>query len=170
MTAWQVVPFPRHFTCGRIQTRRAKAAEMDVDPTRLDHCRRCGVRIHRRSVAKRFRVIAVKHVFIETNFACFSIHTNREEIVTVFGSCGQPDPTVHHHWRRPTAIWNFRFPLDIVRLAPMQGKADWFRVSGCRDMTIAPRATELRPVRSDCLSSQGEYDQREKSYHEVEVT
>ena len=79
----------------------------------------------------------------------------------VLGAPSLLDALLHH---APAARMLTRFH------APMQGKADWFRVSRCRDMTIAPRATELRPVRSDYLSSQGEYDQREKSNHEVEVT
>ena len=97
MAAGQVVPFPEHLAGGGVQTRRAKAAEVDIDPARLDHRRRRGVTIHRGAVAERLRVVAVKHLFVEANLAGLGIHADGEEVMAILGRGGQPDLAAHHH-------------------------------------------------------------------------
>ena len=170
MAAGQVVAFPEHLARARVQARRPKAAEVDIDPARLNHRRRRGVTIHRSAVAERFRVVAVKHFFVEANLAGFGIHTDGEEVMAILRRRGQPDLAAHHHRRGPAAIGNLRFPFDVVRLAPVQREADGFGVARGRDMAIAPRPAELRPVRSCCRPAKGQQNQRQEGKKSAGLT
>src|ERR1039457_5745834 len=148
MPTAQVVPFPERLACARVEARRPKAAEMDIDPARLNHGRGRRVTIHRSAVAQRLGVIAVEDLLIETNLAAVGIHTGGEEVMAIVRSRGHPDLAAHHHRGGPAAIGDLRLPLDIVRLAPMQREADELGVTRRRRAAIAPGPAELRPVRS----------------------
>ena len=78
MPATQVIAFPERLARGGIEARRPKTAEMNIDPARLNHRRWRGVTID--LVAKGFRVVAVKQLFVETNLSCLGIDTDGEEV------------------------------------------------------------------------------------------
>ena len=67
MPAGQVGPLPERLARARVQAGRAKTAEVDIDPARLNHRRRRGVTVHGGAVAERFRVVAVKHLLVEAD-------------------------------------------------------------------------------------------------------
>ena len=69
MAAAQIVPLPKHLARFRVQARGPETAKMDVNPARLNYRRWRGVAIHRSAVAERFRIIAVKDLFVEANLA-----------------------------------------------------------------------------------------------------
>src|SRR5271166_991330 len=129
MTAAQVVPFPEHLACARVQAGRAKTAKVDIDPTRLNYRRRRRVTVHRGPVAQRLRMITVKHPFVEANLAGFGIDTKGVEVMAILRRRGQPDLTPHHDRGGPTAIGDLRLPFDIVRLAPVKREAEAFGVA-----------------------------------------
>jgi hypothetical protein len=56
-------------------------------------------------------------------------------------SGGQPDLAVHDHGSGPAHIRDFRFPLDVVGLAPMQRESGRFgRRRWARGIRANPRA------------------------------
>src|SRR5438132_45462 len=159
MATRQVVPFPEGLARAGVQARRPKAAEVDIDPGPLDHRRRRRVTIHRGTVAQRLWIVSVKHLFVEANLSGFCIHTDGEEVMAVLRRCRQPDLAAHHHRRGPTAIRDFRFPFDVVRLAPVKRKAAELGVTWSRDMAITPWPAEFRPVRSRCRPAEGQQNE-----------
>ena len=148
MTARQVVPFPKNLARPGFQARRTGASEVDINPARLDEGRRRGVTIHRGTVAERLRVVGVKHLFVKPHFAGFGVHTDGKTIVAVFRRGGQPHLAAHHHRSGPAAMWNRRFPFDVVRLAPVYGQPDETGIAWRCDVAVSARPAELRPVRS----------------------
>src|ERR1039458_3854956 len=169
MTATQIVPLPESLAGARVEARRPKAAEMDIDPARLNHGRGRRVTIHRSAITQRLRVIAVENLLIETNLAAVRIHTDGEEVMAIVRRRGHPDLTAHHNRGGPAAIGNLRLPLDIVRLAPMQREADELGVTRRRRMAIAPGPAELRPIRERRRSTTWHQHQRQKGKQSARV-
>src|SRR5882762_5206632 len=120
MAAAKIITPPDRLSRFGIQTCRSEAAEVDIDPARLDRRRRRRVTVHRGTVAERLRIITVKHLFVESNLAGLSIHANGEEIVAILRCGRQPDLAAHHYGSGPTPVRNLRLPFDVVRFAPMQ--------------------------------------------------
>ena len=54
---------------------------------------------------------------------------------------------------------NLRFPFNVVRLAPVKGKADEIGIAWLGQMAITARPAELRPVRL-CSQREGYQNQR----------
>ena len=122
MAAGEVASFPKHFAGGGVETGCAKAAEVDIEPARLDDRRRRRVTIHRGAVAERLGVVAVEHLFVETDGASFGVEADGEEVMAVEGGSSQPDLPAQNYGCGPTAIGNFCFPLDVVRLVQRSGR------------------------------------------------
>src|ERR1039457_3545674 len=114
MPTAQVVPFPERLARAGVEARRPKAAEMDIDPARLNHGRGRRVTIHGGAVAERLRVIAVEHLLIEMNLAAVGIHTDGEEVMAIVRGRGHPDLAAHHHRGGPAAIGDLRLPLALA--------------------------------------------------------
>src|SRR5882762_9682496 len=98
MPAPEVVPFPKHLARLCVQARGPKAAEMDINPARLEHRRRRRVTIHRSAIAERFRIIAVEYFFVEANRSGLGVQTDRKKVMAVLHRRRHPNLAVHHDW------------------------------------------------------------------------
>ena len=145
MPARQVRPLPKHLAGSGVQAGRAIAAKVNIDAARFDDGRRRGVTID--GVAQWLRRIAVKEFFIQKDFARPGIHAEDKEIVPVRSGGGQPDLVPQHHRGGPAAPGDFRFPFDVIRLAPLERQAEHPCFSGGGHLAVAPGAAELRPIR-----------------------
>src|SRR6267154_4459593 len=114
MAAAEILALPEDFTSGCIQAGSAEAAEVDIYPPRLEHRRRCCVAIHRGAVAERFRIITVKHLFVEANLAGFGVETDGKKVMAIQRRGSQPDLAAHHYRRGPTTMRHLRFPFDVI--------------------------------------------------------
>src|SRR5437762_14225886 len=104
MAATQVLTFPKHPARSCIEACSPKTAEVNINPTWLNHRRRRGIGIHGGAIAQRFRVVAVEYLFVKTHPAGVGIEPDREEVMAVLGGRGHPDLAVHHHRIGPSAI------------------------------------------------------------------
>ena len=66
--------------------------------------------------------------------------------MAVFRRRGQPDLAAHHDGRRPTAIWNRRFPANVLRLAPVERNSARFMLGRYFDISVAEWSAKLGPV------------------------
>ena len=61
MAAGEIVTFPEDLAAARVETSRAEASEMDIDPARLDQRRRGGIAVHGGAIPQRLRVVGMKY-------------------------------------------------------------------------------------------------------------
>ena len=150
MAARQVVALPDRLAGGGVQTGRAVAPKMDIDPSRLDGGRRRGVTIHGRAVAQRLRVVAVEQLFVVNDLSRLGVHAYSIEIMAVQGGGSHPYLAAHDDRGGPAAEGDFGLPSHVIGFAPTQGKA------GGGDLAVAGRPAEFRPIGGGGAQSAGD--------------
>ena len=142
VVVFELLRLPDQLTFGR-EAGRAVCAEMNVDPTVLDHWGRRGVTV---VGMNRSGLVEMKHLDVVERFARIAGQRNRPQRVALVDGAGEPDLIADHGRRRPAQAGNRNLPGDVLGFAPSE------RHVARGGMSLAIRSAKLRPIVGDCCS------------------